>query len=54
MASFEFEFEAGNNKKYEIDGIWNNIIYARELATKQLSRLYYLVFSKNYLEKKNI
>ena len=28
----DFEFEAGNNKKYEIDGILDSAIYARELT----------------------
>ena len=37
-----FEFETGNNKEYEIDGIRDNTVYARELAG-QLLELYYLV-----------
>ena len=42
----QLEFEAGNNKEYEIDGIWNNAVYAKESTTSQLSGLYYLVFWK--------
>ena len=37
-----FEFEAGDNKKYQVDGIWDSAIYARKSA-EQLSGLYYLV-----------
>ena len=39
----QLEFEAGNNKQYKIDGIWNSIVYIRESAIKQLLGLYYLV-----------
>ena len=38
----DFKFEAGNNKKYKVDGIWDSTIYAKESAG-QLPRLYYLV-----------
>ena len=38
----DFEFEAGNNKEYKVDGIWNIAVYAKELVS-QLPRLYYLV-----------
>ena len=27
----DFEFETGNNKKYKFDGIWDSIVYTREL-----------------------
>ena len=47
-----FEFEAGDDKEYQVDSIWNSTIYARELAG-QLPRLYYLVLWKSYPEKKN-
>ena len=39
----DFKFKAGNNKEYEIDGIWDNIVYAKESGTGQLLGLYYLV-----------
>ena len=26
----QLEFEAGNNKEYEVDGIWDSMVYARE------------------------
>ena len=49
----DFEFEAGNNKKYEIDGIWDSTVYAKKSATGQLPGLYYLVLWKGYPEKEN-
>ena len=47
------KFDTGNNKKYKIKTIRDNIIYTKE-AKKYLLGLYYLVFYKGYLEKKNI
>ena len=47
-----FEFEAGNDKEYEVDGIRDSAVYARELAG-QLSGLYYLVLWKGYPEEEN-
>ena len=38
----QLEFKASNNKKYKVNGIWDNVIYARKSAG-QLPRLYYLV-----------
>ena len=29
----QLKFEAGNNKKYKFDGIWNSAIYAKKLTT---------------------
>ena len=48
----DFEFEAGNNKEYEVDGIQNSAVYAKESAG-QLLGLYYLVLWKSYPERKN-
>ena len=39
----QLEFEATNNKEYEINGIKNSMGYARKLAIRQLPELYYLV-----------
>ena len=49
----QLEFKAGNNEKYKVDSIENRVVYTRESATKQLSRLYYLVLWKGYLKNKN-
>ena len=48
----DFKFEAGNNKKYTVDGIWDSAVYAKKLAG-QLSGIYYLVLKKSYLKEKN-
>ena len=47
-----FEFEAGDNKEYEVDGIWDSTVYARESAG-QLPGLYYLVSWKGYPKEEN-
>ena len=53
MNDMQLKFDAGNNKKYEVDGIWNSAVYAKKSA-KQLSGLYYLVLWKTYPKKENI
>ena len=49
----DFEFKAGNNKEYEVDGIGDSVVYAKESATRQLPGLYYLVLWKDYPEEEN-
>ena len=49
----QLEFEVGNNKKYEVNGIWDSVVYAKESTTGQLPRLYYLVLWKSYPEEEN-
>ena len=44
----DFKFEAGDDKEYKVDGIWDIEVYARELGTGQLPGLYYLVLWKSY------
>ena len=48
------KLDTGNNesKKYKKEAICNNAVYTRQSAN-HLSKLYYLVFWKCYLEKKN-
>ena len=53
MIDMQLEFEAGNDKEYKVDGIWDSAVYAKELA-KQLLGLYYLVLCKIYRKEKNI
>ena len=48
----ESEFKAGNNKKYEIEIIKDNIVYAKK-AERHLQGLYYLFSWKSNLEKKS-
>ena len=38
----DFEFKAGNGKEYQVDGIWDSVVYTKESAG-QLPKLYYLV-----------
>ena len=48
------EFEAGsNNEEYEVEGIWDSAVYAKESTTGHLPGLYYLVSWKGYPEEKN-
>ena len=46
------EFDAGNNKEYEIKAIIDSAVYVKE-AEEYLPDLYYLVSSKSYPEKKS-
>ena len=46
------EFESGNNKKYKVKAIQDNVIYAKEV-NKDLPGLYYLVIWKGYLKEEN-
>ena len=50
----DFKFEAGDDKdkEYEVDGIRDSAVYAKESAG-QLPGLYYLVSWKGYLEEEN-
>ena len=49
----DFDFEADDNKEYEVDGIRDSAIYAKESATGQLLLLYYMVLWKSYPEEEN-
>ena len=53
MNDMQLEFEAGDDKEYEVDGIWDSAVYAKELAIGQLPGLYYLVLWKGYPEEEN-
>ena len=48
----QLEFKAGNDKTYEVNGIRDSVVYARESA-RQLPGLYYLVLWKGYPEEEN-
>ena len=39
----QLEFKAGNDKEYEVNGIWDSAVYAKESTTGWLLELYYLV-----------
>ena len=38
----QLKFEAGNNKKYKVNGIQDSAVYTKK-SVKQLPRFYYLV-----------
>ena len=44
MNDIQLKFKFGNNRKeYEVDGIWDYMVYVIELVIGQLSELYYLI-----------
>ena len=48
----QLEFEAGDDKEYEVNGIWDSIVYVRE-SVGQLPGFYYLVSWKSYPKEEN-
>ena len=48
----ELEFDAGNNKEYEVEAIIDSAIYAKEVEG-HLPGLYYLVSWKSYPEEES-
>lgn len=53
--TFQLKFEANDkDKKYEIEGIQNSVVYIKELCGGYIPELYYLVLWKSYPKEKNI
>lgn len=50
--TIQIKFDMGNKKEYEVEWIWNSIIYTRE-SKCHLQGLYYLILWKSYLKEKN-
>ena len=48
----QLEFKADEDKKYEVNDIWNSTVYIRE-SVGQLLGLYYLALWKGYFKGKN-
>ncbi len=48
----EFDFEAGDNKEYEVKVMIDNAVYDQQ-ANDQMPGLYYLVLWKSYPEEEN-
>ncbi len=48
----DLEFEAGDNKEYEVEAIINSALYSQQ-ANNQMPGLYYLVLWKGYPEEEN-
>ena len=44
----QLEFEVGDDKDYEVEGIQNSAVYAMELEAGHIPGLYYLVDWKSY------
>ena len=44
---------SNNSGEYEIEAIWDSMVYIRESESGYLPSLYYLVSWKGYLEEKN-
>ncbi len=49
----EREFEAGDDKEYEVEAIINSAVYGKEAAGNQMPGLCYLVLWKGYPEEEN-
>lgn len=49
----EQKINAGDDKKYKVELIYDNKVYAKE-AVDQLPRLYYLISWKGYIKEESI
>ena len=49
----ELEFEAGDNKEYEVEAIIDSAVYGQQANNDQMPGLYYLVSWKGYPEEEN-
>ena len=51
----QIEFDAGDDEsgEYNVEAIWDKIVYMRESESGHLPGLYYLVLWKGYSEEKN-
>lgn len=47
------KLKTNNSKKYKIEIIYNSIVYIKELKLGYLSKFYFLIFWKEYLEERN-
>ena len=53
MNNMQLEFEPGEDNEYDVNGIQNSAVYAKQLTTSQLPGPYYLVLWKSYPEEEN-
>lgn len=53
--SIQFKFEVSNNgKKYNVEKIWDKIVYTKELEIRDhLLGFYYLILWKGYFMEEN-
>ena len=47
------ECEAGNDKKYKMESIWDSAVYKKELVAGHLPSLHYLISWKGYPKEEN-
>ena len=50
----QLEFKAGNDEEYEVEGILDSAVYAKESEAGHLPGLYYLVSWKGYPEDESM
>ena len=50
----QLKFEVSDNAKYKMEAIRDSAVYARELESKYLLGLYYLILWKSYPKEENI
>ena len=48
----ELEFNAGNNKEYKMEAIWNSTVYTKE-SKGHVLEFYYLIAWKGYSKEEN-
>ena len=49
----ELEFEAGDNKEYEVEAIIDSTVYGQQTNNNQMPGFYYLILWKGYPEEEN-
>ncbi len=52
-AEKELEFEAGGDKEYEVEVIFDSTVYGQQANSNQMPGLYYLILWKGYPEEEN-
>ena len=53
-AAIQLEFKAANNEEYEMERIWDSVLYAIESEVGHLPGLYYLVLWKDYPKEESM
>ena len=49
----KLDIDNNNSKEYKVKAICNSTVYTRESKSGYLLKLYYIIFSKDYLEEKS-
>lgn len=48
----ELKIKASDSKKYEVEAIWDSVVYRRKIKD-HLPELHYLILWKNYFKEEN-